>query len=52
MDREKNNVIKELILLYVTENYKKHLESNNLKKIEEIDFTEFDTKQCGCHEHI
>ena len=37
MDREKNNVIKELILLYVTENYKKYLTENNLTKIEEKD---------------
>ena len=37
MDREKNNVIKELILMYVTENYKKYLTENNLKKIDEND---------------
>lgn len=37
MDREKNNLIKELILMYVTENYKKYLLDNNLNKIEEKD---------------
>jgi len=37
MDREKNNIIKELILMYVTENYKKYLVTHNLKKIEEKD---------------
>ena len=35
MNREKNNIIKELILLYVTENYKKYLEKNNIKFIDE-----------------
>ena len=32
---EKKNPIKDLIKLYVTENYKKYLEENNIKMIEE-----------------
>ena len=30
---EKSNIIKDLIQMYVTENYKKYLEINNLKLI-------------------
>tara|TARA_A100001015_G_scaffold320974_1_gene449438 strand:+ start:965 stop:1285 length:321 start_codon:yes stop_codon:yes gene_type:complete len=37
MDRPKSNLIKELIFLYVTENYKKYLENNNLKTLDEKD---------------
>ena len=32
---EKSNIIKDLIQMYVTENYKKYLEINNLKLINE-----------------
>ena len=32
---EDNNIIKELILLYVTENYKKYLQENNLTRLDE-----------------
>ena len=34
---EKNNIIKDLIIMFVTENYKKYLEENNLKLIKEKD---------------
>lgn len=34
---EKNNVLKDLIIMFVTENYKKYLTENNLKSIEEKD---------------
>ena len=32
---EKNNLIKELIIFFVTENYKKYIEDNDLKSIQE-----------------
>ena len=34
---EKNNIVKDLIIMFVTENYKKYLEENNIKFIEEKD---------------
>ncbi len=32
---DKNNIVKDLIIMFVTENYKKYLKENNLKLIEE-----------------
>ena len=32
---EKNNIVKDLIIMFVTENYKKYLKENNIKFIEE-----------------
>jgi uncharacterized membrane-anchored protein YjiN (DUF445 family) len=32
---DKSNIIRDLIIFYVTENYKKYINDNNLKKIEE-----------------
>ena len=36
---EKKNPIKDLIKLYVTENYKKYLQENNIKMIEESEIS-------------
>lgn len=35
MNRPKSNLIKELIFMYVTENYKKYLETNKLERLDD-----------------
>ena len=32
---EKNNIVKDLIIMFVTENYKEYIKENNLSKIDE-----------------
>lgn len=41
---EKNNIVKDLIILFVTENYKKYLKDNNLKTIDENNMNNVVTK--------